>query len=32
MISVPEAGLLPSTPRPMASEKASITSAGKPSG
>jgi hypothetical protein len=32
MISVPEAGLLPRTPRPIAAEKASITSGGNPSG
>jgi hypothetical protein len=32
MISVPEAGTLPMTPRPVAAANRSITSAGKPSG
>ncbi len=32
MISVPEAGTLPITPRPVASANASTTSGGKPSG
>ena len=32
MISVPEAGLLPSTPRPVRFMNGSITSSGKPYG
>ena len=32
MISVPDAGTLPSTPRPVASANASTTSGGNPSG